>query len=667
LQTGWSVHTFQTEKQRKMQALSPKELEAILGVIRKAERLDEVEQQRIGRLVERLENMRRNAMGNGLWQCLLCGESLGLLGSSSVFCQDCKKKVCTKCGIETVGAQKRPLWLCKICSEQREVWKRSGAWFYRGLPKYITPLKSSSSSSKPLELQPQPWQGEVPESVSSSHSFTWARGKGWSSEAGNRWEKGPGSFLPAGRSQQQGEFSVGAVIPRGVATGVSGVSWEHSTRSGGHPAPAGSSWGVPAPLGSSSVLHPLPQQHLCPVLAVPTRGPSLAMGRALGTPQSPPPALSGAGMLQGAQPHRGQGVWGCPGPAPREEDVDQLFGAHGTTPAEQPAKSPAPEELADPEGYESDDCTTLGTLDFSLLYDQENNALHCTINKAKGLKPMDHNGLADPYVKLHLLPGASKANKLRTKTLRNTLNPTWNETLTYYGITDEDMIRKTLRLSLPAAWKSTQDPSLPTWTGRVGLAGALCSLFGGDKVAFVTAAAGGTSQRAGDGSCPSPPTPHHALAGSPSPLLCPNWSDFADKSLEERGRILISLKYSSQKQGLQVGILRCAHLAAMDANGYSDPYVKIYLKPDEDKKSKHKTAVKKKTLNPEFNEVGVGWHLSASLAELLLPPHLSLSLSPSQGGVVLGINAKGERLKHWFDCLKNKDKKIERWHTLTNE
>lgn len=25
----------------------------------------------------------------------------------------------------------------------------------------------------------------------------------------------------------------------------------------------------------------------------------------------------------------------------------------------------------------------LGTLDFSLLYDQENNALHCTISKAK--------------------------------------------------------------------------------------------------------------------------------------------------------------------------------------------------------------------------------------------------------------------------------------------
>lgn len=137
-----------------------------------------------------------------------------------------------------------------------------------------------------------------------------------------------------------------------------------------------------------------------------------------------------------------------------DEDVDQLFGAYGASPGPSPGPSPArppakpPEDEPDVDGYESDDCTALGTLDFSLLYDQENNALHCTISKAKGLKPMDHNGLADPYVKLHLLPGASKANKLRTKTLRNTLNPSWNETLTYYGITDEDMVRKTLRISV---------------------------------------------------------------------------------------------------------------------------------------------------------------------------------------------------------------------------
>lgn len=40
---------------------------------------------------------------------------------------------------------------------------------------------------------------------------------------------------------------------------------------------------------------------------------------------------------------------------------------------------------------------------------------------------------------------AWQSTKLRTKTLRNTRNPVWNESLTYHGLTDEDMQRKTLR------------------------------------------------------------------------------------------------------------------------------------------------------------------------------------------------------------------------------
>ncbi|XP_032705254.1 rab effector Noc2 isoform X2 [Lontra canadensis] len=155
LQTGWSVHTYQTEKQRKSQCLSPAEVEAILQVIQRAERLDIMEQQRIGRLVERLETMRRNVMGNGLSQCLLCGEVLGFLGSSSVFCKDCRK-----------------------------VWKRSGAWFYKGLPKYILPLKTPGRADdphfRPLPMEPTE---QKPRSTETSRVYTWARGRVVSSDS----------------------------------------------------------------------------------------------------------------------------------------------------------------------------------------------------------------------------------------------------------------------------------------------------------------------------------------------------------------------------------------------------------------------------------------------------------------------------------------------------
>nr|XP_036878655.1 rab effector Noc2 isoform X6 [Manis javanica] len=154
-QTGWSVHTHQTEKQRRSQCLSPAEVEAILQVIQRAERLDVMEQQRIGRLVERLETMRQNVMGNGLSQCLLCGEVLGFLGSSSVFCKDCRK-----------------------------VWKRSGAWFYKGLPKYILPLKTPGRADDPhfRPLPVEPAQQE-PRSTETSRVYTWARGRAVSSDS----------------------------------------------------------------------------------------------------------------------------------------------------------------------------------------------------------------------------------------------------------------------------------------------------------------------------------------------------------------------------------------------------------------------------------------------------------------------------------------------------
>ncbi|XP_073716769.1 rab effector Noc2 isoform X6 [Misgurnus anguillicaudatus] len=299
LHTGWSIHTFQTERQRKAQTLDKTELDLIMNVVHRAEQLELIEQHRIGRLVERLENMRRSAVGNGLSQCLLCGEMLGLLGSSSVICLDCCMKVCTKCGIETTGSQKRSQWLCKICSEQREfffsfsskVWKRSGAWFYNALPKHVRPIKDSILDNRKPVMERA---GELPVARSAPVTYTWAQKKVYSSESD-------------GSDDELSECS------SDKKTFMSETDQRRDSESSG-----------------GQVQMPLPS-------SIPSSTRSSLLK------ESPSSSVSERSIR----------------PSLEDEITDR-----GRTLL-----------------------TTLGTLDFSLLYDQENNALHCTINKAKRYFP----------------------------------------------------------------------------------------------------------------------------------------------------------------------------------------------------------------------------------------------------------------------------------------
>ncbi|XP_074257876.1 double C2-like domain-containing protein gamma [Saimiri boliviensis] len=126
-----------------------------------------------------------------------------------------------------------------------------------------------------------------------------------------------------------------------------------------------------------------------------------------------------------------------------------------------PAIRSAPQPQPDPElEGDSDDSTALGTLEFTLLFDADNSALYCTAHHAKGLKPLA-SGSMDTYVKASLLPGASKASQLQTRTVRATKVPVWEETLTYHGFTRQDAARKTLRLCVcedPWLWRRRRAP-----------------------------------------------------------------------------------------------------------------------------------------------------------------------------------------------------------------
>ncbi|XP_041079627.1 rabphilin-3A-like isoform X4 [Polyodon spathula] len=650
--TGWSVHSSQTERQRKNEELTDEEKAIINSVIARAEKMEAMEQERIGRLVDRLDYMKKNALGDGVSRCVLCGEQLGMLGAAAVVCEDCKKHACTKCGIQC-SSRPGSIWLCKICSEQREVWKRSGAWFFKGLPKQVLP------SPMPIGEEKEPKKaGSTEPPVQEQRASSYPRAQ----------VRGPAEAPPQLTEQHpQGTESTG----RGGYPPVARKPQELRS------APSGSEYGTGDPEGRDSYHNKAESEVNRSPVAVkransvqasrPAAAPS-AMAQPGGRVAQNPPSRY-AEQKQGGQPmapgQMDSGYLITPqrderAAAPVKEERRQSAPytpvsaplAQAPPARHQPPPPPPEEDEEEANSYDSDETTTLGALEFSLLYEQESSSLYCTIIKAKGLKPMDSNGLADPYVKLHLLPGASKSNKLRTKTLRNTRNPTWNETLVYHGITDEDMQRKTLRISVCDEDKFGHNEFI----GETRM--PLKKLKLNQKKNFNICLERVIPMKRG------------GTVGSSRGIAL--YEEEADHSgeVEERGRILVSLMYSTQLGRLIVGIVRCVHLAAMDANGYSDPFVKIWLKPDMGKKAKNKTQIKKKTLNPEFNEEFFYDIKHSDLAKKSLDISVwDYDIGKSNdyiGGCQLGITAKGEYLKHWYECLKNKDKKIERWHTLVN-
>ncbi|KAJ0057536.1 hypothetical protein NL108_009289 [Boleophthalmus pectinirostris] len=578
--------------------LTDEEKEIINSVLARAAMMEAMEQQRIERLSTRLDNIKKTACGDGQSLCLICGAGFGPQGVTAVLCAHCNKHMCSKCGIYS-NNRASPMWLCQICNEHQEVQKRSGAWFFKG--RELQPLPGPLLLSKPRESRHE--SNSAPDNQNRTQA----------------------------KAMHHQEPKAGA---EPLALQSSGSEqWEQTARTTADSSNEGQA---------------------CPSAVMKTEGHALA-------PKPPRASTQQALCSSDVQNKWSQREEVLASAAMEEKQPLVASSISSYTPA--PRMTPVMNNIThhpplaetthnDDNEYDSDDATTLGSLEFDLLYEQESHTLKCCIIKAKGLKPMDSNGLADPYVKLHLLPGASKSNKLRTKTLKNTLNPVWNETLVYHGITDEEMSRKTLRLSVSD--EDTFGHNEFIGETRVAL----------KKLKF--------NQKKNFNVCLERVIPVKKTVGGSSRGMALYEEDLYDgDDSEERGRILVSLIYNSQKSCLIVGVVRCAHLAAMDSNGYSDPFVKICLKPDMGKKAKNKTQTKKKTLNPEFNEEFSYEIKHGELAKKTLDISVwDYDMGKSNdfiGGCQLGIQAKGECLKHWYECLKNKDKKIERWHVLSND
>ncbi|XP_060749554.1 extended synaptotagmin-1 [Tachysurus vachellii] len=127
-----------------------------------------------------------------------------------------------------------------------------------------------------------------------------------------------------------------------------------------------------------------------------------------------------------------------------------------------------------------------------------------------------------------------------------------------------------------------------------------------------------------------------------------------------RGQVKLSVAYSTEENRLVITVHGCRKLPSCSKEG-SDPYVSFILHPDKNRNTKRKTSVKKRDLNPEFNE-RFDFHLSLEEA---VKRRLDLSVKNSGSF----MSREKETIGRLQLDLKQIDLRtgVTQWYDLTDE
>ncbi|XP_015928434.2 synaptotagmin-4 isoform X2 [Parasteatoda tepidariorum] len=273
----------------------------------------------------------------------------------------------------------------------------------------------------------------------------------------------------------------------------------------------------------------------------------------------------------------------------------------------------------------------LGQLHFRLKYSSEKLSLQVNIVRCSDLPPKDsNNGSSDPYVKLQLLP--EKQHKVKTRVLRKTLDPVYDEDFTFYGITPNQLQATTLHFVVLSFDRYSRDDVI----GEV-----ICPLSGveiedsGKQVELVKEI-----------------TPRNLKI-----------------RYQGRGELLVSLCYQPAANRLTVVVLKARNLPKMDFAGLCDPYVKIYLLYNNQRIAKKKTHVKKRTTSPVFNEsfvfeVPYNEGLENISLEFLVLDWDRVTKNEVIGRLELGPKSGGPAQQHWNEVCNAPRRQIAEWHKL---
>ncbi|XP_073464931.1 synaptotagmin-11 isoform X1 [Aquarana catesbeiana] len=277
-----------------------------------------------------------------------------------------------------------------------------------------------------------------------------------------------------------------------------------------------------------------------------------------------------------------------------------------------------------------DEDVTLGTLTLSVDYNFPKKALVVTIQEAHNLPVMDEQSHgSDPYIKMTILP--DKKHRVKTRVLRKTLNPIFDETFTFYGIPYSQLQDLVLHFLVLSFDRFSRDDVI----GEV-----MVPLAGVD----------------------------------PSTGKVQLTREISKRNIQKcmsRGELQVSLSYQPVAQRMTVVVLKAKHLPRVDITGLSgNPYVKVNVYYGRKRIAKKKTHVKKCTLSPVFNESFI-YDIPSELLpdisiEFLVIDFDRTTKNQVVGRLILGahsVTANG--MEHWREVCDNPRKLVAKWHGLT--
>ncbi|XP_066228628.1 synaptotagmin-like protein 3 [Saccopteryx leptura] len=136
-----------------LNSLQDLEREAILQVLYRDRAVQHVEEERIRKLKTRLQHLRWKGARSAGQQygekaCARCRRGLGLLLNRGAVCQGCSHCVCSECRVR-LGTH---VWRCTVCYEGRNVRIKTGEWFFaERAKKFPTEGRHETAGAKLLQ------------------------------------------------------------------------------------------------------------------------------------------------------------------------------------------------------------------------------------------------------------------------------------------------------------------------------------------------------------------------------------------------------------------------------------------------------------------------------------------------------------------------------------